>query len=113
MNREEGLSKCAHSVYERVFSILLFYFKYNTELESACYNFYLLVFTSCFYGTLCYCIRACSGTQAVKFNAYLVGDGIITYYTYYWAVLFETKYIEIMHLTLLRLQTCKTNNVKS
>ena len=59
---------------------LLFYFEYNTELESACYNFYLLVFTSCFYGTLFYCIGACSGTEAVKLNTYLVGEGIITYY---------------------------------
>ena len=29
--------------------------------------------------------QVCSGTQAVKLNTYLDGDGIITYYSYYWA----------------------------
>ena len=68
--------------------------------KSACYIFYLLVFASCFYGSAFYCIWACSGTQAVKFNTYLLGDGIssLIITNYFWAVSIKIRMRNIIEI---------------
>ena len=68
--------------------------------KSACYIFYLLVLASCFYGSAFYCIWACSGTQAVKFNTYLLGDGIssLIITNYFWAVSIKIRMRNIIEI---------------
>ena len=91
MNKEEGLkAECTYNTeLELVLRTLLLYFSnisQNSNRDDTISMISSCILPAAFMVQCPIVSQVCSGTQAVKLNTYLDGDGIITYYAYYWAV---------------------------